>query len=81
MSRDHEPRLRNEGILTAKDKQCDCCDQPATHWLVVSHTHMRGEDDDYSLCQRHLSMAHSNQDRFWTHMRSKEQWLAQKVAL
>lgn len=79
--RDRYPYLERCGALRAGGpaKECAGCDRPATHFVVVRSGPFRGSDmDDYDACQRHMSMAQQNLDRFFGHVRSKGRFVAQK---
>lgn len=79
------PRLRDEGAIDiakfpTEGTECACCEKKPTHWVRISETHMRGEDDFYDICQRHLSMAHENIEKFFAHMRTKNKFLKRPEA-
>lgn len=82
MSRNRfETRIREHGALKKPaGEQCACCDKPATHWVRVASSPMRGEDDHFVACQRHHDMAINpvSMGRFFAHMRSKERFVAGK---
>jgi hypothetical protein len=73
------PRL---GSLSKSDrvrnKECDCCDQKATHLIDVQWDYMRGNDDVAKVCDRHAKLARVNFDKMMAHMRSKESYLNRK---
>lgn len=56
--------------------QCAACDAEATHRIWVQVSWFRGEDESEFVCARHKSMAEENIDRFYAHVRSKAEFLA-----
>ena len=38
---------------------CECCGEPAICRIWMQPTYMRGEDEDFKVCQDHLDMAKS----------------------
>lgn len=59
------PRLHNKWKFKHKDKmECECCTEIATGKVCVEFTYMRGEDEDYRVCDHHYQMATDNFDQF-----------------
>lgn len=55
--------------------ECDCCDQRSTHTVWVQFDWMRGNDEKFAACARHMKMAQKDFGRFMAHHRSKEKFL------
>lgn len=60
--------------------ECECCERPAIGMVRVEWSYMRGEDDVYPVCGRHLQMANKQFDRYIAHLRTKEKFLSKKQA-
>jgi len=60
--------------------ECACCQKPATHYIRWQFDYMRGNDEVYGACSRHLQMARDNQNRYFAHMRTKEKWVIQRLS-
>lgn len=67
--------------LGAAPVECACCDRLAKHWVRWAFTYMRGEDEVYPSCEKHLAMAKKSpeQDRYFGHMRSKPRYLTART--
>lgn len=55
--------------------ECEACQEKAVGTVMIEFTWMRGEDESYKVCQRHMSMANSNLDKFFVHCETKDQWV------
>jgi hypothetical protein len=58
---------------------CDCCKEKATNWLRIAYSCMRGEDEVYSVCNRHLKIANEDLHKFHLHYKTKEKFINDKL--
>lgn len=56
--------------------ECECCSMAATHSVRIQGDYMRGNDDFYNVCPRHLKMAIKETSRMVAHYRTKGKHLA-----
>lgn len=81
MSRNRKyPYIQDDGSLKGEvGIECEGCDKPATHWVRLAWSYMRGEDESAYACHRHFNMARDNLDRFLAHIRTKERFMSEKT--
>ena len=72
------PSLRDFGGYKGNKPKgiCEACARPATGYIRVAWDYMRGNDDSYPVCQKHMSMAQSNLDQCLAHIRTKDKFMA-----
>lgn len=51
--------------------ECDCCTKMAIGRACIEFTYMRGEDEDFKVCEDHFCMASKNIDMFLADYRNK----------
>jgi hypothetical protein len=61
-------------------EQCEACDKPATHSLRVQFDYMRGDDENYLVCHRHLEIGRKKIKQFLAHVESKPKHLEKAKA-
>lgn len=59
MSNHKYPRL-DSIRRKASGRQCACCENKDHETVWVQWSYMRGEDEDYPVCQQHGQIARSN---------------------
>ena len=80
MSRSEYPFVRESGKgPMSEPTDCCACDKPATAWVRIAGSYMRGDDEFYSVCDRHRSIANDAPGRFFAHIRTKSRFVSEKV--
>lgn len=81
MARREYPDHRDDGAFSKPDgNECEACGQPATHWVRIAWDYMRGNDDIYKACGRHVGIARRSAGQFVAHMNTKDKHLGRQPA-
>lgn len=65
------PSVRSTGKLPQSDGECVCCENKAIRFVRVAFSYMRGDDESYSVCQRHFDVANGSTKRLFEQMAIK----------
>lgn len=79
MGRRRYPRFGYARPYTGPRQTCAGCHKPATQTVCMQETFLRGEDEDYRVCDRHARMAADNMNRFYSHVGSVDRWRQEKA--
>lgn len=64
------PRIGKK-VPVDRPQECACCEVPATKLIHWQFDYMRGNDEIYAACGRHLTMATRDTDTYWCNFREK----------
>lgn len=70
------PCIGGETHMPNCKDQCEACGNPATHSVRVQFDYMRGNDEFYLVCQRHLGIARARLGQFFAHVKTKAKHLS-----